>query len=188
MASTIVAMREENLRLKRRIYELELKQQSSQDSSDESKVHSTEHIVPTMPQDDEHLLERFQEQAKELQTARDEIRGGERSVQNNPNTCALAALRTERRRLKGDKCDLLQQMRDVYTALEGKETELRDFLHQYETRMRETDQRIQDARKVHVMVDALQNEENVCRNVRTSIVNAIACNTHCAMPINASAA
>ena len=42
-------------------------------------------------------------------------------------------------------------MRDVYTALEGKETELRDFLHQYEARMRETDQRIQDARKVRVV-------------------------------------
>ena len=80
MTSTVAAMREENLRLKRRIYELELKHQSSQDSSDESKAHVTEHIVPTMPQDEEHLVERFQEQSKELHAARDEIRGRDRSV------------------------------------------------------------------------------------------------------------
>lgn len=53
---------------------------------------------------------------------------------------ALQAMKADRKRLKAEKLELLGQMKQLYCTLEDKEAELRDFIRNYEQRMRETDQ------------------------------------------------
>nr|XP_050848726.1 kazrin isoform X10 [Vespula vulgaris] len=52
---------------------------------------------------------------------------------------ALHALKADRKRLKAEKFDLLNQMKALYGTLEDKERELRDFIRNYEQRMRENE-------------------------------------------------
>lgn len=47
-------------------------------------------------------------------------------------TFAFSALKADRRRLKAEKFDLLNQMKQLYATLEDKENELRDFIRNYE--------------------------------------------------------
>ena len=54
----------------------------------------------------------------------------------------FAALKADRKRLKGEKLELLNQMKQLYGTLEEKEGELRDFIRNYEQRMRESDESI----------------------------------------------
>lgn len=56
---------------------------------------------------------------------------------------ALTALRADRKRLKAEKFDLLNQMKQLYATLEDKEKELRDFIRNYEQRIRESDASLQ---------------------------------------------
>jgi len=42
------------------------------------------------------------------------------------------ALKGDRKRLKAEKFELLNQMKQLYTTLEDKEKELRDFIRNYE--------------------------------------------------------
>lgn len=56
---------------------------------------------------------------------------------------ALSALRADRKRLKAEKFDLLHQMKQLYATLEDKEKELRDFIRNYEQRIRESDASLQ---------------------------------------------
>lgn len=44
----------------------------------------------------------------------------------------LLALKADRKRLKAEKFDLLNQMKQLYATLEDKEKELRDFIRNYE--------------------------------------------------------
>ncbi|XP_037088529.1 kazrin-like isoform X7 [Pollicipes pollicipes] len=53
---------------------------------------------------------------------------------------ALAALKADRKRLKAEKFDLLNQMKQLYQTLEDKERELRDFIRNYEQRIKENDE------------------------------------------------
>ncbi|KAK8726116.1 hypothetical protein OTU49_010380, partial [Cherax quadricarinatus] len=53
---------------------------------------------------------------------------------------ALSALKADRKRLKAEKFDLLNQMKQLYATLEDKEKELRDFIRNYEQRMKESDE------------------------------------------------
>lgn len=48
-------------------------------------------------------------------------------------------MKADRKRLKAEKLDLLSQMKQLYCTLEDKESELRDFIRNYEQRMRESD-------------------------------------------------
>lgn len=43
-----------------------------------------------------------------------------------------AALKGDRKRLKAEKFELLNQMKQLYSTLEDKEKELRDFIRNYE--------------------------------------------------------
>ncbi|XP_033208496.1 kazrin isoform X2 [Belonocnema kinseyi] len=52
---------------------------------------------------------------------------------------ALQVLKADRKRLKAEKFDLLNQMKALYGTLEDKERELRDFIRNYEQRMRENE-------------------------------------------------
>lgn len=51
-------------------------------------------------------------------------------------------MKSDRKRLKAEKLELLNQMRQLYSTLEEKETELRDFIRNYEQRMKENDETI----------------------------------------------
>ncbi|XP_046635868.1 kazrin-like isoform X1 [Daphnia pulicaria] len=52
---------------------------------------------------------------------------------------ALSALKADRKRLKAEKFDVLNQMKQLYATLEDKEKELREFIRAYEKRMRESE-------------------------------------------------
>lgn len=54
----------------------------------------------------------------------------------------INCINNERRRLKSEKHDLLGQLREAYCIIEDKESELRDFITNYESRMRESEQRV----------------------------------------------
>lgn len=47
-------------------------------------------------------------------------------------TSFIAALKADKKRLKAEKFDLLNQMKQLYATLEDKEKELRDFIRNYE--------------------------------------------------------
>lgn len=51
----------------------------------------------------------------------------------------IAQLRLERKKLKSDKNDLLAQVKQLCSSLQDKEQELRDFIRNYEQRIRETE-------------------------------------------------
>ncbi len=44
----------------------------------------------------------------------------------------VSALKTDRKRLKAEKFDVLNQMKQLYATLEDKEKELREFIRAYE--------------------------------------------------------
>lgn len=56
--------------------------------------------------------------------------------------CLIAAMKADRKRLKAEKLELLNQLKQLYGTLEDKEGELRDFIRKYEQRMRENDENI----------------------------------------------
>ncbi|RZB38753.1 SAM 1, DUF3584 and/or AAA 27 domain containing protein, partial [Asbolus verrucosus] len=56
---------------------------------------------------------------------------------------ALITLKSDRRRLKAEKFDLLGQMKQLYVTFEDKEKELRDFIRNYEQRVGENETSLQ---------------------------------------------
>ncbi|CAG9856723.1 unnamed protein product [Phyllotreta striolata] len=56
---------------------------------------------------------------------------------------ALSTLKADKRRLKAEKFDLLNQMKQLYLTLEDKEKELRDFIRSYGQRSRDNDTSMQ---------------------------------------------
>ncbi|KAJ8669031.1 hypothetical protein QAD02_000290 [Eretmocerus hayati] len=52
---------------------------------------------------------------------------------------SLVAVKQDRKRLRAEKFDLLNQMKALYGTLEDKERELRDFIRNYEQRVRENE-------------------------------------------------
>ena len=55
-------------------------------------------------------------------------------------------MKADRKRLKAEKLDLLGQMKQLYNTLEDKEEELREFIRNYEQRMKESDQSLKEVR------------------------------------------
>ncbi|XP_044007142.1 kazrin-A isoform X3 [Aphidius gifuensis] len=81
--------------------------------------------------------------------ARGEVGGDDAAIEEEARFVALEmelqhsrevvqALKTDRKRLKAEKFDLLNQMKALYSTLEDKERELRDFIRNYE-QMRENE-------------------------------------------------
>lgn len=58
-------------------------------------------------------------------------------------------MKSDRKRLKGEKLDLLTQMKQLYTTLEEKETELREFIRNYEQRVKESDEMVKQVFSFH---------------------------------------
>ena len=55
---------------------------------------------------------------------------------------SFTAMRKERKQLKSEKLELLDQLKQLYGTLEDKEKELRDFILNYEQRMRDSEETI----------------------------------------------
>ncbi|KAL1138076.1 hypothetical protein AAG570_009771, partial [Ranatra chinensis] len=53
---------------------------------------------------------------------------------------AITSLKADRKKLKAEKFDLLNQMKQLYATLEDKEKELRDFIRTFEQRMRDSEE------------------------------------------------
>ena len=51
-------------------------------------------------------------------------------------------MKADRKRLKAEKVELLGQMKQLYHTLEDKEGELRDFIRNYEQRMKDSEDTI----------------------------------------------
>ncbi|XP_063091619.1 kazrin isoform X4 [Cavia porcellus] len=52
---------------------------------------------------------------------------------------ALQAMKADRKRLKGEKTDLVSQMQQLYATLESREEQLRDFIRSYEQHRKESE-------------------------------------------------
>lgn len=72
----------------------------------------------------------------------------------------ISCMKIERKRLKTEKMNLLQQMKQVYGILEIKEAELKEFIQNYEKRMLEGEERVK----------RLENEKGVWDRERTELV------------------
>ena len=53
-------------------------------------------------------------------------------------TESIEALKADRKRLRCEKFDLLNQTKELYEIIESKENEIRDFLRHYELKTKET--------------------------------------------------
>ena len=62
--------------------------------------------------------------------------------------CGLnaAAMKADRKRLTSEKADLVSQMKQLYSTLKDKESELRDFIRNYEQRTNHNNQLIKQVR------------------------------------------
>lgn len=56
----------------------------------------------------------------------------------------INCINNERRRLKSEKHDLLGHLKEAHCIIEDKESELREFITNYEARMRESEQRVEN--------------------------------------------
>ena len=64
------------------------------------------------------------------------LTGIRKIFKNNLPICLIhLALKADRKRLKGEKFELMIQMKMLYGTLEEKEGEIRDFIRNYEQRM-----------------------------------------------------
>lgn len=50
----------------------------------------------------------------------------------NFSLCLKPAMKSDRKRLKAEKADLVNQMQQLYATLESREEQLRDFIRNYE--------------------------------------------------------
>ena len=72
----------------------------------------------------------------------------------------ISCMKVERKRLKTEKTNLLQQMKQVYGILEIKEAELTEFIQNYEQRMLEGEERVK----------SLESEKTIWELERTDFV------------------
>ena len=64
-------------------------------------------------------------------------------------------MKADRKRLQAEKLDLLSQLRQLYCTLEDKESEIRDFIRNFEQQMRENNENIKQVRVCPVTIATL---------------------------------
>ncbi|XP_018081566.2 kazrin isoform X3 [Xenopus laevis] len=69
---------------------------------------------------------------------------------------ALQAMKADRKRLKAEKTDLVSQMEQLYTTLESREEQLRDFIRNYEQHRKESEDAVKALAKEK---DVLEREK-----------------------------
>jgi hypothetical protein len=72
-----------------------------------------------------------------------------------------SALKSDRKRLKTEKVELLHQMKQLYVTLEDKESELRDFIRNYEQRVQESDETIKQVCRSYLNYSQTVKEHSV---------------------------
>ncbi|XP_076320607.1 kazrin-like isoform X5 [Tachypleus tridentatus] len=85
---------------------------------------------------------------------------------------ALGALKQDRKRLKMEKFDLLNQMKQLYSTLEDKEKELRDFIRNYEQRMKESDENLKQL--VRSREESEREKWNIVKHARDEAERSLA--------------
>ncbi|XP_050733121.1 uncharacterized protein LOC127006798 isoform X4 [Eriocheir sinensis] len=103
---------------------LENEKLSARNRNLQSEVEELRRVKESRGEDDASLKPKIGEMTVELTHAKE----------------ALSALKADRKRLKAEKFDLLNQMKQLYATLEDKEKELRDFIRNYEQRMKDSDE------------------------------------------------
>ncbi|XP_048417164.1 kazrin-like isoform X2 [Stegostoma tigrinum] len=73
---------------------------------------------------------------------------------------ALQAMKTDRKRLKAEKADLVNQMQQLYATLESREEQLRDFIRNYEQHRKESEDAVKVLAKER---DSLEREKRDLR-------------------------
>lgn len=71
-------------------------------------------------------------------------------------------MKSDRKRLKAEKADLVNQMQQLYATLESREEQLRDFIRNYEQHRkvwRPCSDRDQSAKQVHAQKEFREKEE-----------------------------
>uniref|UniRef100_A0A8C5N0A8 Kazrin, periplakin interacting protein n=1 Tax=Leptobrachium leishanense TaxID=445787 RepID=A0A8C5N0A8_9ANUR len=144
-------LRSELTATNRRLAELN----STDPSVMENNQHNTQVLLReevSQLQDEVHLLRQMKEMlAKDLEESRDS-RSAEvlsttelkvQLVQKEQELArakeALQAMKADRKRLKSEKTDLVSQMEQLYTTLESREEQLRDFIRNYEQHRKESE-------------------------------------------------
>ena len=91
------------------------------------------------------------------------------------------SLRRERKQLKSEKLDLLNQLKQLYAILEDKEKELRDFILNYEQRMKDSEEAIKQLvaekeklqkERWEILKHATENSER-CVTIKTELDEAL---------------
>ncbi|XP_073512882.1 kazrin isoform X10 [Phyllobates terribilis] len=103
-------------------------------------------------QDEVHLLRQMKEMlAKDLEESHDsrsaevlsvtelKVQLAQKEQELARAKEALQAMKADRRRLKSEKADLVSQMEQLYTTLESREEQLRDFIRNYEQHRKESE-------------------------------------------------
>ncbi|XP_060926416.1 kazrin, periplakin interacting protein b [Limanda limanda] len=66
---------------------------------------------------------------------------------------ALTAMKADRKRLKGEKADLVSQMQQLYTTLESREEQLREFIRNYDQHRKESEDAVKVLAKEKDMLE-----------------------------------
>ncbi|XP_030633517.1 kazrin, periplakin interacting protein b [Chanos chanos] len=113
-----VLLREEVAQLQDEVHLLrQMKDMLSKDLEDSHGGCSTDALSAT------ELRAQLEEKEHELERAKE----------------ALQAMRGDRKRLKAEKADLVSQMQQLYTTLESREEQLRDFIRNYDQHRKESE-------------------------------------------------
>ncbi|XP_031760551.1 kazrin isoform X2 [Xenopus tropicalis] len=120
-------------------------------------------------QDEVHLLRQMKEMlAKDLEESHDcrsaevlsvtelKVQLAQKEQELERAKEALQAMKADRKRLKTEKTDLVSQMEQLYTTLESREEQLRDFIRNYEQHRKESEDAVKALAKEK---DVLEREK-----------------------------
>ncbi|GIY09278.1 hypothetical protein CEXT_141001 [Caerostris extrusa] len=85
----------------------------------------------------------------------------------------ILPLKQDRKRLKAEKFDLLTQMKQLYSTLEDKEEELREFIRNYEQKMKESDETLKQMSKEREEME--QERWNILKRARDEAEGPCSC-------------
>ncbi|XP_041425309.1 kazrin isoform X2 [Xenopus laevis] len=138
----------------------------------ENNQHNTQVLLReevSQLQDEVHLLRQMKEMlAKDLEESHDsrsaevlsvtelKVQLVQKEQELERAKEALQAMKADRKRLKAEKTDLVSQMEQLYTTLESREEQLRDFIRNYEQHRKESEDAVKALAKEK---DVLEREK-----------------------------
>ncbi|XP_067288375.1 kazrin, periplakin interacting protein b isoform X2 [Pseudorasbora parva] len=91
--------------------------------------------------------------ADTLSAAELKVQLGEKEQELERAKEALQAMKGDRKRLKAEKADLVNQMQQLYTTLESREEQLRDFIRNYDQHRKESEDAVKTLAKEKDMLE-----------------------------------